>query len=291
MKLKPRTYAWTVLAIYLLASVFVGRHGMAQYQPGGGGTTSPLTTQGDVWGYNGTANIRVPIGNSNGLVATVNNGFVAGWDWESPAGGANYQPPYINIPNTSNYYGPIYALTPPATTGWSWTNQGSSTVSTANSVLTFAFVGQSGTDHERTYLRSLPASTGYTAIMGISTLGQAIGVCLSDGTKVISYYQSIGASGPAVTALTWTTASSFNGTYFTNIAFSGMMSPLLWMRVKDASGSRTFSISSDGQNWTVLDSQASATFLTETSFGICQETNTTITTSAAVIADLRVSTP
>lgn len=52
----------------------------------GGGSTSPLTTKGDVWGYT-TADARVPIG-ADALVATADSTKAAGWDWKPiPASG------------------------------------------------------------------------------------------------------------------------------------------------------------------------------------------------------------
>lgn len=50
-----------------------------------GGTTSPLTTKGDVWGYS-TVNARIPVG-SNGQVLTARSSASQGVDWEAAGGG------------------------------------------------------------------------------------------------------------------------------------------------------------------------------------------------------------
>lgn len=50
----------------------------------GGGTTSPLTTKGDVWGYS-TTNARVPVG-TNGQVLTADSTQTLGVKWATPTG-------------------------------------------------------------------------------------------------------------------------------------------------------------------------------------------------------------
>lgn len=50
---------------------------------GGGGTESPLTTKGDVWGYN-SDNARIPVG-SNGQVLTADSAQTLGLKWATPA--------------------------------------------------------------------------------------------------------------------------------------------------------------------------------------------------------------
>ena len=55
-----------------------------------------LTTKGDLIGHNGTTTVRVPVGNQNGLVLTVNNGATPGIDWEAATGPTNVN--YIYMP-------------------------------------------------------------------------------------------------------------------------------------------------------------------------------------------------
>ena len=49
------------------------------------GTTSPLTTKGDVWGYS-TTDARIPVG-ANGTVLTADSAETLGVKWAAPAGG------------------------------------------------------------------------------------------------------------------------------------------------------------------------------------------------------------
>jgi hypothetical protein len=58
----------------------------------GGGTTSPLTTKGDVWGYS-TTNARIPVG-TNGQVLTADSTNSLGVSWASPTGASG---PAFNV--------------------------------------------------------------------------------------------------------------------------------------------------------------------------------------------------
>jgi len=52
----------------------------------GGGSTSPLTTKGDVWGYS-TTNARIPVG-SNNQVLTADSTQTLGVKWATPTSGS-----------------------------------------------------------------------------------------------------------------------------------------------------------------------------------------------------------
>lgn len=54
----------------------------------GGGSDSPLTTKGDLWGYD-TADARVPVG-ANGTVLTADSTDAQGVVWATPAGPTTY---------------------------------------------------------------------------------------------------------------------------------------------------------------------------------------------------------
>lgn len=223
-----------------------------------------------------------------GTIAATPN-FVMNVQMGQSSGGSSVTagPPYVTISSVT--YGPIFAVTAPSATGWTWVNQGTSTVTATNGSLEFAMQTNSGTDNLRCYTQALPASTGYTAIMGISSLSHAVGVAISDGTKIISLWQN---GGGTITGFKFNSATSANGNYFADITNLGVLGGMLWIRFKDAAGARTTAISSDGRNWTPLDSQASASFLTETTFGICQETNVGGSfMQPSVIVDFRMTTP
>lgn len=54
--------------------------------PSGGGSSSPLTTKGDLWGFS-TVDARIPIG-ANGYVLTADSGEALGLKWAAAAGGS-----------------------------------------------------------------------------------------------------------------------------------------------------------------------------------------------------------
>lgn len=201
--------------------------------------------------------------------------------------GGSASPPYLTVSAVT--YGPIFAVTAPPASSWTWVNQGTSTVTATNTSLEFSFQTNSGTDNLRCYTQPLPASTNYTAIMGVLSLSHAVGVAISDGTKIISLWQN---GGGVITGFKFNSATSASGNYFTDISNLGVLGGMLWIRFKDDATHRTTAISADGRNWTPLDSQNTATFLTETTFGICQETNVGGSfAQPAVIVDFRMTTP
>ncbi len=51
----------------------------------GGSMTSPLTTKGDIWGYN-TTNARIPVG-TDGKVLTADSTNALGVSWQTPSAG------------------------------------------------------------------------------------------------------------------------------------------------------------------------------------------------------------
>ena len=76
---------WQV-AIYLMAEPEAGGDGGT----GGGGSTSPLTTKGDIWIYS-TIDDRLPVG-SNGQVLTADSAEPGGLKWEDPSTSGVYVP-------------------------------------------------------------------------------------------------------------------------------------------------------------------------------------------------------
>lgn len=73
---------------YTSANISVGADGRitgaSNGSGGGGGSSSPLTTKGDIWGYN-TADARIPVG-TNGQVLTADSTNALGVSWKPQTG-------------------------------------------------------------------------------------------------------------------------------------------------------------------------------------------------------------
>jgi hypothetical protein len=86
---------------------------------------SPLSTKGDIHGFNGTQNVRVPIGATTGYVSVVDPGATVGWSWQlntplSTKGdflGFSSSKVRVPIGATTGY---VPVVDPGATVGWSW---------------------------------------------------------------------------------------------------------------------------------------------------------------------------
>lgn len=62
---------------------------------GGGGTSSPLSVKGDIWGYD-TSDARIPVG-TDGQVLSANSATALGVEWTTVSGGE----PYVEITSSS----------------------------------------------------------------------------------------------------------------------------------------------------------------------------------------------
>jgi hypothetical protein len=76
-------------------SIVDGGPGMPVTLNATGGVTSPLTTKGDLWGWN-TTNARVPVG-ADGTVLTADSGDTEGVSWQAPTAYAPLNATYIVV--------------------------------------------------------------------------------------------------------------------------------------------------------------------------------------------------
>lgn len=178
-------------------------------------------------------------------------------------------PPYIGISGLS--YGPITQLTPP-TGSFSFLHQNGATVSTVNNAFLLTLVPTNGSDQVTCYVTDLPAAgADYTADVALWGSPTNLGVGVSDGTKIILWYVGVGGGG---VLQKWNTATSVSGNYLSQTMIP--MQPLTWVRFQQSGATRSTFLSADGVNWFSPGSSANQTkndFLTETEFGMCQETN------------------
>lgn len=78
-----------------ISFVDTGANGTLTINAAGGGTASPLTTKGDVWGYS-TVNARIPVG-ADGNVLTADSTQALGLKWAAPSSGAPVNAQYVTM--------------------------------------------------------------------------------------------------------------------------------------------------------------------------------------------------
>jgi len=266
----------------------------------GGDMENPMTTQGDIiYGGAGGAPARLGIGAAD-QVLTVNAGATAP-EWAAAAGGGNstHTDTYANEPAPSNdgdlflpsngFYlerdtgaawapwGPIFPLTKPPTTGWSWVNQTSGgqtgTIDMTNGGIYILAPAVAG-DHWRWRVRTAP-STPYTIIacilphiVNVNYAFVGIGWRQSSDGKAIVF--GAGGEGEGTLRLSkYNSAISYAG-YYGAIRF-GAYNTTLFLRITDDGTNRTSSWSLDGQHFHEYNSVSRTDFLTadQVLFGAC----------------------
>lgn len=126
-----------------------------------GGTSSPLTTKGDVWGYD-TGNNRIPIG-SDGQVLTADSTKALGLKWAAGGGISNVT--VDTPPSSPTIYDDEFTegaldtggTRTPGANPWAWINQGSTTVSLSNGSLIMTLADT--TSNQRIIAQTVPAGS------------------------------------------------------------------------------------------------------------------------------------
>lgn len=178
---------------------------------------------------------------------------------------------------------PFVNLTAPTSSGWTWTNQGSSTVAISNGVMSMAATG-TGSDQLRYYARSLPITTPWTVIAAfIPGHGQwdggqgnySEGIALSDGTKYRTFWVSYPGGSSSTSDSTYLyvqgydNVTSFNSSY--NLSLHNLPAlPIAWLKIHDDGSIRSYSLSVDPTNvgWSLLATEAHTALLSAVWAGI-----------------------
>jgi hypothetical protein len=170
-------------------------------------------------------------------------------------------------------WGPLFPLTLPPTTGWSWDNQGSATVDTSKGGLRLDSPADAAAALH-VYHRAAP-SVPYviTAIMLIDIYAvnyNSAGLCFrqsSDG-KIHAFHLGL-ETALLLRSNKWTNSSTFSA-HYDGGGFS-MLHHRLWpafLRIGDDNTNRICSISVDGQNWYTYKTIGRTDFLTADQVGI-----------------------
>lgn len=161
---------------------------------------------------------------------------------------------------------PVYPITTPVDSGFSWLNQGSASTTTTNGAV-FLSAPASATTEFRGRIKAKTAPYTITASM-LPLFSPAnfarVGLFFTDGTKIAFFGVGYNAN-PRLFSSTFNTVTSINADYTTQI-FSGY-SGMLWLRIADNNTNRVCSLSMDGINFIEIHSVVRTDFLTATSVG------------------------
>lgn len=204
-------------------------------------------------------------------------------------GGVTVSPPYITVAGA--VYGPVWAMTQPPASGWTFDNQGGSTASTANGDLLITWAS-AGADNLRSYNRTAPGTFTVTAAFypgffsAFNTNGNSSGhgITVGDGTKyihfeLVSFSSQVGVSNTAIKLILqkWTNTTTASSAYnvigdWALLSFAGRP---VWERLQLDATNLTWSYSLDGLNWVQFDQRPKGDFLgTITTVGLGSYVNT-----------------
>jgi hypothetical protein len=163
-------------------------------------------------------------------------------------------------------YGPIYEFTPPVNGDYTWTNQGTSSVTATNGGI--YLLGQtSAVVNVRIRKKTAPA-TPYTITAGFLCTGvtasvaqgAGIGFRESGSGKLATLDIAVGSGYPALLVTKWTSPTAVSGFYLTPAEYLGSF--FNWFRIADNGVNRICSISADGHNFIQVHSVVRTDFLT-----------------------------
>jgi len=144
-------------------------------------------------------------------------------------------------------------VTPPASaTGWSWTNQGTASVTVGNDGFIFDVQGTAGADNLRIYEKTMPA-TPYTLTVGLyPNVGlqntAQVGISYRDSTSGrirVFGYTLLNSGFYATTIFNYSSPTAFAGTV---LQLSPPVSNVIWLRLSDNGTNTAFSLSTDNGN-------------------------------------------
>ena len=169
-------------------------------------------------------------------------------------------------------FGPVWPLTPFAQAGFSYVNQGSATVTTANGISVLSDQGGEGaSDSIRLFVETIPTApytltVCFIPLMSYLTSGGSCGLVLRDSSssKLIFF---LCTSGFNVQVLQFTNPTTFSASAV-NATFNGGLGGAVWLRIKDDNTNRKYSVSADGFNFVQILSETRTTFITANQIGI-----------------------
>lgn len=207
--------------------------------------------KGDIVTNDGSNNTVLPVG-SNGQVLTADSAQTNGMHWTTPGGAPTAISSGPDWPPASagSLDDEFTGTSLDTTTRWSWVNQGSASVTVADSIVDLLVPAASG-DNERGVFQTLPSPTwevtakiSVTAIPANFMLG---GLALYDGTKMMIFGYGMNTSSSSDVGLAVTTQATITSS-FTFVAgpLFKTIPPFIYLRIKDDNTNLTFSYSMSG---------------------------------------------
>lgn len=270
------------------------------------GSTSPLTTKGDLYIRSASADDRLPVG-LDGQVPVADSSQTLGIRWASPGGltGAVTitHGSYASLPPVGSNTGDLYVCTDapyeflwdgsawkarafgyevevPPSSGWSWVNQGTAAIDVSKGMHVLTAPAAGGLNG-RQRVRTAP-STPY-----VITAAFIPGILLTTGAPstfsgLIFRESSTGRShiaavvspaGHGLYSSKFTNPTTFSA-HYTLLAGAPIFPSLMWMRISDDGTNRKCSYSWDGFSFQDYHSVARTDFLTADEVGFELQPNT-----------------
>lgn len=168
-------------------------------------------------------------------------------------------------------------LTDPNLATWAWFNQGSCTVTTNGATIALE-CPSSGGNNLQGRVTTIVGSSPYTVTLGI--VGnifhhdfQQCGIVISNASNyIVMRYPK---DGEDLDIFTWTGTGTPGSNLF-SVSNPAMPNPswMVFERIKEDSTNRTYQISTDGLNYTIIFTEAKQTFITATQAGFFCLNNT-----------------
>lgn len=168
-----------------------------------------------------------------------------------------------------NPYGPIWQLTPPPTSGWSWEQQGTSSETQAKNIIYLELANGAAL---RFRYRTAPA-TPWTLTVAMTAVaspdsdnvaGMALFFRESSTGKIVQFRV---ITQPSIGVFKWDNGTSFNSTYIGSGVNTMIMTSPVWMQIADNGTNRICSLSADGFNFLQIHSVGRTDFMTADQIG------------------------
>lgn len=199
----------------------------------------------------------------------------------SPSDGDIFLPTnslYAQVYDTSAWksWGPVWRMTPFVLSDYSWTNQGSATVSDTNG---FTYLYTPAASGNSAKLLTKSKTGNYTITMGIIPNLRAASYAScgfvfreSSSGKLVTFFLLPYSS--KFTVSKYSSPTSLYAAYTTSATYSAHDLPgMVWMRIYDDGTYRVCQWSPDGFHWINVHSVSRTDFITADEVGICVDSN------------------